>query len=96
MPRKKQNPGKGQGKKKAPTKARAKAPVKAKAKAVKTQKAKRPAPKKARPQHWLVRPETIRRLWIGGLFALAGLVAVEAWVYNYSYLRQSMLVMREF
>ncbi len=85
MPRKKQNPGKGQGKKKAPTKARAKAPVKAKAKAVKTQKAKRPAPKKARPQHWLVRPETIRRLWIGGLFTLAGLVAVEAWVYTHGY-----------
>ncbi len=81
MPRKKQNPGKGQGKKKAPKKA----PVKAKAKAVKTQKAKRPAPKKARPQHWLVRPETIRRLWIGGLFALAGLVAVEAWVYTHGY-----------
>ncbi|MCH7936202.1 MAG: hypothetical protein IH994_03800 [Proteobacteria bacterium] len=31
------------------------------------------------------RPETIRRLWIGGLFALAGLVAVEAWVYNHGY-----------
>ena len=97
MTRKPQSGGKGRGQQKGkrrsagkksaqvPTKARAKAPVKAKAKAVKTQKTTRPAPKKARPQHWLVRPETIRRLWIGGLFTLAGLVAVEVWVYTHGY-----------
>ena len=39
----------------------------------------------ATTEHWLRRPETIRRLWIGGLFALAGLVAVEVWVYTHGY-----------
>ncbi len=96
MTRKPQSGGKGRGQQKgqgqekaerrsagkkpaeAPTKVRTKAPAK-------TPKTKRPAPKKAPSRHWLVRPETIRRLWIGGLFALAGLVAVEAWVYTYGY-----------
>ncbi|MCH7832074.1 MAG: hypothetical protein IIC55_04300 [Proteobacteria bacterium] len=31
------------------------------------------------------RPETIRKLWIGGLLVLAGLVAVETWVANHGY-----------
>ncbi len=55
------------------------------AKAVKTPKAKRPAPRKAAPLHWLVRPATIRKLWIGGGLALAALVAVEAGVQTYGY-----------
>ena len=106
MPRKKQNQGKGQDKKKASLKAQKTATQKAAPK-----KAKRTAPKKAKGQgpgkarvgqkgvgkrpkvrpgsatteHWLRRPETIRRLWIGGLFALAGLVAVEVWVYTHGY-----------
>ena len=42
-------------------------------------------PRSATTEHWLRRPETIRRLWIGGLFALAGLVAVEVWVYTHGY-----------
>ncbi len=46
-------------------------------------KAKRPAPMKAPPQHWLVRPETIRKLWIGGGVTLTALVAIEAGVQTY-------------
>ena len=42
-------------------------------------------PGSATTEHWLRRPETIRRLWIGGLFALAGLVAIEVWVYTHGY-----------
>ncbi|NQU59660.1 MAG: hypothetical protein HQ512_00870 [Rhodospirillales bacterium] len=30
--------------------------------------------------HWLVRPDTIRKLWIGGGVVLAALVVVEIWV----------------
>ena len=95
MTRKPRSTGKGQGKGsrrsdgkkpvKAPTKARTQGPVKAKAKAAKTPKAKRPAPKNAPPLHWLVRPETIRKLWIGGGVTLAALVAVEAGVQTHGY-----------
>ncbi len=46
---------------------------------------KKPAPKKAPPLHWLVRPETIRKLWIGGGVTLAALVAVEAGVQTHGY-----------
>ena len=90
MPGKKQNQGKGQGKgkgqdkKKAPLKAQKTATQKAAPKKAKGQgpgKAKR----SATTEHWLRRPETIRRLWIGGLFVLAGLVAVEVWVYTHGY-----------
>jgi hypothetical protein len=49
----------------------------------------RKAPPKAsntdQPLHWLVRPETIRKLWIGGILALAALVASEAGVKMYGY-----------
>ena len=77
----------------APKKARRTAPKKAKGqgsgKARARQKGvvKRPKvrPGSATTEHWLRRPETIRRLWIGGLFALAGLVAVEVWVYTHGY-----------
>ncbi len=41
--------------------------------------------KETPPRHWLVRPETIRRLWIGGGVALAALVAIEAGVQTYGY-----------
>ena len=46
---------------------------------------KKPAKKKTPPRHWLVRPETIRKLWIGGGMALAALVAVEAGVQTHGY-----------
>ena len=35
--------------------------------------------------HWLVRPETIRKLWIGGSVMLALLVAVEFLVHPHGY-----------
>lgn len=85
MTRKPRNTGKGQEKGKRRRKKPGKAPVKAKTKAAKTPKAKRPAPKKAPPPHWLVRPETIRKLWIGGGVALAALVIVEVGVYTHGY-----------
>ena len=77
--------GAGRKPAKAPTKARTQGPVKATAKAAKTPKAKRPAPKKAPPLHWLVRPATIRKLWIGGGLALAALVAIEMGVKTHGY-----------
>lgn len=46
---------------------------------------KKPAKKKTPPRHWLVRPETIRKLWIGGGVTLAALVAVEAGVQTHGY-----------
>ena len=77
----------------APKKAKRTAPKKAKgqgpgkARVGQTGGGKRPKvrPGSATTEHWLRRPETIRRLWIGGLFALAGLVAVEVWVYTHGY-----------
>ncbi len=90
MTEKKKSPAKGKPKKaakksarKAPAKARAKAPVLAKTPA--KAKAKRPAPKKAPPPHWLVRPETIRKLWIGGGVTLAALVAVQMGIESHGY-----------
>ncbi len=47
-------------------------------------KAKVKRPDSALP-HWLVRPATIRKLWIGGIAALAALVASEAGVQTYGY-----------
>ncbi len=76
MTKKKKTPSKAKAK---PRKAAKKAPAKARA------KAKRPAPQKAPPLHWLVRPETIRKLWIGGGVALAALVAIELGVQTYGY-----------
>jgi hypothetical protein len=32
------------------------------------------------PIHWLVRPETIRKLWAGGIGLLAALVVIEIWI----------------
>ncbi len=90
MTEKKKSPAKGKPRKatkkaakKAPARTRAKAPAKAKTKAAETPKAKRPAPQKAPPLHWLVRPETIRKLWIGGGVTLAALVAIEAGIQTY-------------
>ncbi len=40
---------------------------------------------KTPPPHWLVRPKTIRKLWIGGGVALAALVAMETGVQSYGY-----------
>jgi hypothetical protein len=90
--------GKGQDKKKAPTKApktatlkaapkkaKGQGPGKARARRKSTGKRLKVRPGSATTEHWLRRPETIRRLWIGGLIALAGLVAVEAWIYNHGY-----------
>ena len=42
-------------------------------------------PKKAPPQHWLVRPETIRKLWIVGGVTLAALVAIEVGIQTHGY-----------
>ncbi len=95
MTEKKKTPGKAKGKKaarKPPAKKAAKKtpPKKAARKAikkapVKTPKSKRPALQKAPPRHWLVRPETIRKLWIVGGVTLAALVAIEAGVQTYGY-----------
>ncbi len=86
MTTKKKTPGKAKPKKAAkktpPKKAARKALKKAPAK---TPKAKRPAPKEAPPRHWLVRPETIRKLWSGGGVTLAALVAIEAGIQTYGY-----------
>ena len=71
--------------KKAARKTPAKAAAKARAKAPAKAKTKRPAPKKAPPQHWLVRPETIRKLSIGSGVTLAALVAIEAGVQTHTY-----------
>ena len=75
MTRKPQGGGKGRGQHKGP------GPGKARAR----QKGVGKRPESATTEHWLRRPETIRRLWIGGLFALAGLVVVEVWVYTHGY-----------
>ena len=88
MTEKKKTPSKAKAK---PRKAAKNAPAKKAARKVlkktpaKTPKANRPAPMKAPPQHWLVRPETIRKLWIGGGVMLAALVAIEAGVQTYGY-----------
>jgi len=37
--------------------------------------------------HWLLRPETIRSLWFGGILMLVVLVAAEAWVHPHGYFR---------
>lgn len=36
-------------------------------------------------EHWLLRPETIRKLWIGGCLMLAGFVAADALVHPHVY-----------
>jgi len=70
--------------KKTPKKTKAKAPAKAKtpARSAKGKAAKaQPAPE----LHWLVRPETIRKLWVGGGAVLAVLVVLQAWVETHGY-----------
>ena len=69
----------------APKKAKGQGPGKARAGQKGVGKRPKVRPGSATTEHWLRRPETIRRLWIGGLFALAGLVAVEVWVYTHGY-----------
>jgi len=84
MTEKKKSPAKGKPRK-ATKKAAKNAPVKPKAKAPAKAKTKRLAPKKAPPRHWLVRPETIRKLWIGGGVTLAALVAVQMGIEFHGY-----------
>lgn len=36
-------------------------------------------------KHWLLRPETIRKLWIGGFAILALTVMAEAFIKNHPY-----------
>lgn len=36
-------------------------------------------------EHWLLRPKTIRKLWIGGCLMLAALVAADALVHPHVY-----------
>ena len=69
----------------APKKVNGQGPGKARAGQKGVGKRPKVRPGSATTEHWLRRPETIRRLWIGGLFALAGLVAVEVWVYTHGY-----------
>ena len=69
----------------APKKAKGQGPGKARAGQKGVGKRPKVRPGSTTTEHWLRRPETIRRLWIGGLFALAGLVAVEVWVYTHGY-----------
>ena len=69
----------------APKKAKGQGPGKARVGQKGVGKRPKVRPGSAATEHWLRRPETIRRLWIGGLFALAGLVAVEVWVYTHGY-----------
>lgn len=69
----------------APKKAKGQGPGKARVGQKSVGKRPKVRPRSATTEHWLRRPETIRRLWIGGLFALAGLVAVEVWVYTHGY-----------
>ena len=69
----------------APKKAKGQGPGKARVGQKGVGKRPKVRPRSATTEHWLRRPETIRRLWIGGLFALAGLVAVEVWVYTHGY-----------
>ena len=69
----------------APKKAKGQGPGKARAGQKGVGKRPKVRPGSATTEHWLRRPETIRRLWIGGLFALTGLVAVEVWVYTHGY-----------
>ena len=69
----------------APKKAKGQGPGKARVGQKGVGKRPKVRPGSATTEHWLRRPETIRRLWIGGLFALAGLVAVEVWVYTHGY-----------
>lgn len=44
-------------------------------------------PRKApdEPEHWLVKPETIRKLWIGSSVVLALIVAGDLFVEHYNY-----------
>ena len=69
----------------APKKAKGQGPGKARVGQKGVGKRPKVRPRSATTEHWLRRPETIRRLWIGGLFALVGLVAVEVWVYTHGY-----------
>ncbi len=87
MTRKPKSGGKGrsQQKGKGPDRHKGKGPGKTRARQKGVGERPKARPGSATKEHWLTRPETIRRLWIGGLFALAGLVAVEAWVYTYGY-----------
>jgi len=90
MTAKKKTPSKGKakpkkaGKKDAPAK---KTPAK---KAARKPVKKAPAPKKtAKKQtpelHWLMRPETIRKLWFGGGAVLAVLVVLQAGIETHGY-----------
>ena len=69
----------------APKKAKGQGPGKARVGQKSVGKRPKVRPGSATTEHWLRRPETIRRLSISGLFALAGLVAVEVWVYTHGY-----------
>ena len=35
--------------------------------------------------HWLVRPSTIRKLWIGSIIGLVLLVATDLWIHHHAY-----------
>ncbi len=35
--------------------------------------------------HWLVRPDTIRKLWIGSIVALVLLVATDLWIHHHAH-----------
>lgn len=37
------------------------------------------------PEHWLVRPETIRKLWVGSSVVLALMVAADLFIDQYEY-----------
>ena len=69
----------------APKKAKGQGPGKARAGQKGVGKRPKVRPGSATTEHWLRRPETIRRLWSGGLIARASLVAVEVWVYTHGY-----------
>ncbi len=70
--------------KKAAKKAAKKAPTKSKVPA-KSKARPKASPKSAAPEHWLRRPETIRKLWIGGLLMLGVLVGVEPLLPTHGY-----------
>lgn len=35
--------------------------------------------------HWLVRPDTIRKLWIGAVVVLVLLVATDLWIHHHAH-----------
>lgn len=85
MTRKPQSGGKGRSQQKGQDRHKAKGQGKTRARQKGVGERLKVRPESATTEYWLRRPETICRLWIGGLFMLAGLVAVEAWVYTYGH-----------